>query len=186
MSATVVTKKSSSANSAVKPQQPVQGYTVARPGGVCSVTGVLIAPGEKFMALLHETPGGFDRADISLAAWPDAPRGHALAFWQSVMPHPEQTKKKPFVDDEVLCTLFERLQDATEELKLHFRFVLGLILIRKRLLVYESGATEAGRDFWVVRFRGRDVTMHLLDPKLTEQQVRDVSTQLAQVMNEEL
>ena len=176
MSATAVAKSS---------QQP-QGYTVARPGGVCSITGAPIAPGEKFMAVLRETPVGFDRADISLAAWPDAPRDNALAFWQTVMPHPEQTKKKPFVDDDVLCTLFERLQEATDELKLHFRFVLGLILIRKRLLVYEGNASEAGQDFWVVRFRGRDVKMNLLDPKLTEQQVRDVSTQLAQVMNEEL
>ena len=54
------------------------------------------------------------------------------------MPSPQQTKKKLFVDDQVLCELFERLASATEAAKLNFRFVLGLILMRKRMIVYES------------------------------------------------
>jgi len=171
---------------ATKNASQQQGYSVARPGGRCAVTGTDIAAGEKFMAMLKEAPAGLERVDVSLAAWPEADRTTALAYWQTVMPHPEQVKKKLFVDDEVLCTLFERLDGASDELKLHFRFVLGLILIRKRLLVYEGNASHDGRDFWVVRFRGRDAKMDLFDPKLTEEQVRHVSTQLGEVMNEEL
>src|SRR5687767_4306990 len=114
-----------------------QGYSVARPHGVCAITNNPIAVGEKFMALLREAPTGLERLDISLDAWPQADKTGALAFWQCVMPAHDQVKKKLFVDDEVLCTLFERLADTNEENKLHFRFVLGLILMRKRLLVYE-------------------------------------------------
>ena len=60
------------------------------------------------------------------------------------MPKGEQ-KKKIFVDDQVLCEIFERLADTTEPPKLNFRFVLGLILMRKahdRLRRYSRGRTD--------------------------------------------
>src|SRR5437588_676620 len=97
------------------------------------------------------TPAGFERVDVSLAAWPQLDRKDVVAFWQATMPALEQ-KKKLFVDDEVLCELFERLKDTSEPPKLNFRFVLGLILMRKKMLVYENSRTEDGKDIWVVRF----------------------------------
>ena len=172
-----------------KPGQPAAqgGYAVARPHGKCAITGNEIVPGDKFMAMLKETPTGLERIDVSIDAWKDAPKDDALAFWQSVMPRPEQVKKKLFVDDEVLCTLFERLADASEPVKINFRFVLGLILMRKRLIVYEDGRHDAdGRDMWVVRMKGRDERLDLIDPKLDEQQVTEVSQQLGEILNQEM
>ena len=101
------------------------------------------------------------------------------------MPHPQE-KKKLFVDDEVLCGLFERLADAGEPAKVNFRFVLGLILMRKRLIVYEGSRQENGRDLWVVRLKGRDERLDLVDPRLDEHQMAEVSGQLGQILNEEL
>lgn len=179
---------SAATKSSNKPAQPAApgGYSVARPGGKCAITGNEIAPGDKFMAMLKETPTGLERIDFSLDAWKDAPKDDAIAFWQTVMPRPEQTKKKLFVDDEVLCTLFERLADTQEELKIHFRFVLGLILIRKRKLVYEGNESHDGNDFWVVRFKGKEERLSMIDPKLSEDQMKAVSSQLSEIMNEEL
>jgi hypothetical protein len=102
------------------------------------------------------------------------------------MPRHDQVKKKLFVDDEVLCTLFERLADTTEENKLHFRFVLGLILMRKRLLVYEKTERQGDADAWIVRFKGKDEKLSMIDPRLSEEQVKAVSSQLGEIMNEEL
>ena len=149
------------------------------------MTGETIAPGEKFMAALRETPIGFERLDISMAAWPDFDRKDVVGYWQTVMPKHEQ-KKKLFVDDEVLCGLFERLAETTEPAKLNFRFVLGLILMRKRMLIYETTRMDGPREIWIVRFKGRDDRLDLLNPKLDEQQVLEVSQQLSQILNEEL
>ena len=123
-------------------------------------------------AVLPEAWEGFDRAGV-------------LAFWQTVMPAHEQ-KKKVFVDDEVLCTLFERLADATEPVKVNFRFVLGLILMRKRLIVYDDARKEDGRDVWVVHMKGKEEKLLLTDPKLDEQQVTEVSQQLGEILNQEM
>ena len=166
-----------------KPQG--SGYEVARPLGKCAVTGETIPTGEKFMAALRETPMGFERVDVSLPAWQNFDRKDIIGFWQATMPAQEQ-KKKLFVDDEVLCDLFERLKETTESPKLNFRFVLGLILMRKKMLVYDNSRSEDGKDIWVVHFRGREDKLDLLNPKLDEAQVTEVSQQLGQILNEEL
>jgi hypothetical protein len=161
------------------------GYEVSRPHGVCAVTGNTIEPDEKLMAALRETSAGFERLDISMAAWPEFDRKDVVAFWQTVMPRHEQ-KKKLFVEDQVLCDLFERLGDVTEPAKLNFRFVLGLILMRKRMLVYENSRNEDGREIWTMRFKGKEQRLDMLNPRLAEEQVAEVSQQLGAILNEEL
>jgi hypothetical protein len=160
-------------------------YEVGRPHGKCAVCGQIIEPGEKFMACLRETSVGFERADCMVDCWETFDRQQIVAFWKTTMPRPE-AKKKIFVDDQVLCELFERLADVVEPSKLNFRFVLGLILMRKRMLVYESTLREGEREIWSMRFRGRDDRLDLLNPQLTEEQVTDVSRQLGEILNEGL
>jgi len=166
---------------AAKPGQ----YDVGRAGGKCTVCGNDLPPGTKVVAALKETPVGFERLDIEPACWTTFDRQNLLAFWQTVIPLHE-AKKKIFVDDTVLCELFERLKEAVEPAKLNFRFVLGLILMRKRMLVYESSRQEEGKEIWTVRLRGTETKLDLLNPQLNEQQVTEVSQQLGEILNEEL
>jgi hypothetical protein len=168
-----------------KQQTGPGGYQVARPQGICHITQQTIEPGTRFMAALRETPAGFERVDISMNAWPQFDRKDVIGFWQTVMPKGEQ-KKKIFVDDQVLCEIFERLAETTESPKLNFRFVLGLILMRKRMIVYEDTRLEDGKEIWQVRFKGRDEKLDLVNPKLDEQQVMEVSQQLSEILNEEV
>src|SRR5688500_2819268 len=175
----------SAAKNVAAPGKPGQ-WAVPKPLGVCAVSGRAIAPGEKFWAAVRETPEGIERVDVAVEHWPAADKAGLLASWQTAMPRSEERKKR-FVDDEVLCTLFERLADATETAKVNFRFVLGLILMRKRLVLYNETRREAdGRDVWVVRMKGKDDTLELVDPKLTAEQTMEVSQQLGQILNEEL
>ena len=175
-----------SPNSSTQPKPQGSGYEVAKPLGKCHITGEPIAVGEKFMAALRETPMGFERVDVCMSAWPQFDRKDVVAFWTATMPALEQ-KKKLFVDDEVLCDLFERLKDTTEPPKLNFRFVLGLILMRKKMLIYDTSRNDAeGKDIWTLHFKGREDKLDLLNPKLDEAQVAEVSQQLGQILNEEL
>lgn len=161
------------------------GYELGRPQGRCAITGKVIEPGSKFMAALRETPAGFERADVSMEAWEQFGRGDVIAFWQTVMPVGEQ-KKRIFVDDEVLCTIFERLNETAEPAKLNFRFVLGLILMRKRLIVCETTRTEQDREIWAVRFRGKDTRMDLINPNLGESEIGEVTQHLGEILSEEV
>jgi len=185
MSTAAPTNTSANANTPTNKPQGSAGYELGRPTGKCSLSGADIHPGDKFMAALRETPLGFERLDISTEAWPTFDRKDVVGFWQTTMPHHEQ-KKKLFVNDEVLCELFERLKDTTETPKLNFRFVLGLILMRKKLLVYDNSRKEDGRDIWTLHFKGREDRLDLIDPKLNEESMTEVSQQLGQILNEEL
>jgi hypothetical protein len=177
-------------------QQPVMksagGYSIARAVGKCQVCGREIPAGEKLMAGLRETAIGLERADVCLSCWSNFDRAGLLGFWQTTM-HPPTAKKPMFVDDDVLCDLFERLGDATEPNKINFRFVLGLILMRKRRIVYEStqhqkseSADNADKEIWRVRFKGKEQLMDLVNPRLDEQQVSEVSNQLGEILNGDL
>lgn len=137
------------------------------------------------MAALGETAEGFVRADVCVNCWPGYDRKDVVAFWQATMPRPE-AKRKVFVDDTVLCELFERLAGVSEPAKVNFRFVLGLILMRKRLIVYEGSKRVGEQEFWVVRMKGKQEMLDLANPHLGEDEVKAVSTQLNEILNQEL
>jgi hypothetical protein len=161
------------------------GYSIARAEGKCSVCGKVIETNEKLMAALRDTPAALERVDVCLQCWNGFDRSNLLGFWQATM-QPLAVKKKVFVDDDVLCELFERLAETQEQVKINFRFVLGLILMRKRRIVYESTRRDGEKEIWSVRFKGREELMDLLNPRLDEQQVGEVSLQLGEILNGEL
>ena len=94
-------------------------FSLARPAGVCAVTGQPIAPEEPFIAALRETSQGFERLDIKLSAWEGFDRTNIVAHWRTAMPK-ATAKKKLLVDDAVLCDLLIRLGETTEPAKLCF------------------------------------------------------------------
>lgn len=169
----------------VKSPTPSGTFEIARPLGKCCSCLADIAPQQKFLAALRETPAGFERLDCCTACQASLDRTGVVAFWHTVMPDRE-LKKKVFVDDQVLCDLFERLADVQEPAKVNFRFVLGLILMRKRLIVYESTRQDGRGEVWTVRPRGRETMLELLNPRLDEQQVQEVAGQIGQILNQEL
>jgi hypothetical protein len=160
-------------------------YEVARARGQCVVCQTQIPPQQPLMAALRETPIGFERLDICLNCWEGFDKTDLIGFWKTSLPLVEQ-KKRLFVDDDVLCQLFERLHDTTEPAKLNYRFVLGLFLMRNRLIVYEASRNDGAKEIWQVRFKGKEEILDLLNPRLDESQILDVSNQLSQILNEEL
>lgn len=165
--------------------KPAGGYSIARAEGKCHICGRAIVEGEKMLAALRETPMAIERLDICAGCAGAFDRAGLLGFWQSTM-HPPTVKKNVFVDDDVLCELFERLATAEEAAKINFRFVLGLILMRKRRIVYESTRHDGDKEIWTMYFKGREEKMDLINPRLDEQQVSEVSTQLGEILNGDL
>lgn len=163
-----------------------QMYSVGRSRGVCAVSGESIAPGELFMSVLREASEGLERVDVKLNHWERFDRSQSLAFWRSTMPTADAPKKKNIlVDDNVLMDLLIRLADISDAEKLAFRFVLALILMRKRLLSYESSRQVEGREVWRMKVRGRDETIDVIDPKPTDEQIAQVETMLSQILSED-
>ncbi|HKQ49210.1 MAG TPA: hypothetical protein VJZ71_14155 [Phycisphaerae bacterium] len=155
-------------------------FEVSRPVGRCVVSGREFAEGELFHSVLFETPQGFERRDYSGESWQGPPEG-ALCCFQTRLPKREE-KRRTFVDDDALLTFFVRLADCTEEAKLRFRFVLSLILLRKRLLKYERTIRDGEREFWEMRCV-RDKSSHkVFNPVLSDTEIQELTGELGAIL----
>jgi hypothetical protein len=91
-----------------------------------------------------------------------------------------------FVDDDMLMSFFERLSTETEQERVDFRFVLTLVLMRKRKLKYDSTRNENGREIWRLRITGGDQYVDVVNPHLDEGQIEQLSTQVSQILQADL
>lgn len=152
--------------------------------GKCWGTDEEFAVGENYYAALMETEEGFERRDYSVEYWQEH-EVEAYCFWKTKMADSEE-KKQLFIDDEMLMAFFERLAEETAEEKLNFRFVLTLVLMRKRKLKYMHHVMEEGREVWHMRVAGEGRMVTVVNPELTEDKIEELSSQIGQIMQVEL
>ncbi len=156
-------------------------YEIAHQTGVCAVTQRTLQPGEQFYAVLFDMPDGFERRDYSAEAWQNPPQNY-FSYWKSSVPQ-KQEKKRLFVNNDVMVDLMLRLADREEEVKQHFRFVLSLILMRKRLLKYERTVHEEGLEYWHMRLTRDQSIQAIVNPRMTDEQIAAVSAELGAILH---
>lgn len=189
-------------------------YHIERLTGQCAITRQPLNPGDRYIASLVEadpdtvdaapdsadkqtaTPNaGLKRVDISIEAWRQGHRPDRLfSHWEATVPQPNE-KKKMFVDDAVLMNLLLRLADTDQPQRLAFRFVLTLILMRKKLLRYESAekrpdSSGQTQEWWTVTPKGGlgvdEEPIQVLNPQINDEQIQQVTEQLGQILESEL
>ncbi|MBX3364057.1 MAG: hypothetical protein KF866_04765 [Phycisphaeraceae bacterium] len=155
------------------------GYEVARPTRRCSATGRDLEVGERFVATLVQAEGGeLSRIDFSVEAWAAGARPEApvVGVWQSVVP-PDGQKRGRLLDNDALLDLHVQLQEnSSDASRATLRYVLALLMVRKRLLKVEP----APRGVLRVRRAGveGDQAVDIPEPGVDETSLHDVSEQL--------
>lgn len=166
-------------------------YKVARSTGVCAATGKPMEPGTPCIATLceREEDDGFDRKDFLPEAWEGGHRPEGLfSYWKTIVP---QTDARPnlLVDDTLLMDLFERLSEETRPQRIAFRFVLALILMRKRRLKFVGREGRDEDERWLMRPKGANPEMPpipVVNPHLTDEDIRELTAQLSEILQGEL
>lgn len=159
-------------------------WEIDKPLGQCSGTGRKIEPGEEYFAALVETNEGLKRRDFCDDYW-QVEKPDVFCYWKTKLPQPDQ-KKHVFVDDEMLMSFFERLASEYEQEKVNFRFVLALILMRKRRLKYDSTKIEGGKEIWRLREVGGKEYVDVVNPRLDEEQIKQLSSQIGDILQTDL
>lgn len=159
------------------------------------------------------TATGMVRIDYCEACWdagkrPGSEQEQAnkemFSHWKTLIPTPTE-KKRLFVDDAVLVDVFSRLAEKNNPQDIRFRFVLALILMRKRVLRYEAsrpwvspeqngevGGVMGGAEEWDMILRGSEKenrepeAVKVINPNLTPEQIGEVSVQLSQILAEDV
>jgi hypothetical protein len=155
-------------------------WEIRRPLGECCGSGAKIENGQEYYGALVETEQGLERRDFSVEFWESA-RPSVFCFWKTKLAAADQ-KKSLFVDDEMLMAFFERLANETEQDKINFRYVLALVLMRKRRLKYDGTRQEEGHEIWRLRVTGGTEIVEVINPHLSEEQIEQLSSQIGQIL----
>jgi hypothetical protein len=115
-------------------------FEVQRSTRRCAATNRTLEPGDLAYSVLEVQGAEVIRKDFCSEAWTQPPQS-ALGWWKSRIPQPTARKIK-LAPNDVLLQLFDELADRHEQWDL--RYVLALLLIRRRVLRLDSPADGIG------------------------------------------
>ena len=163
-------------------------YKISASSRLCQACARQFGVGDEYYSAVVEVEGEqvFARHDFCPDCWkPDA--AEYFSFWKTRVPEPEQPRRRgpQLVDLGRLMQLFEHLDDAQEDHALRFRYVLALVLMRKRRLkVVSSRRLAGGRgEELTLREPGTDRRHLVRAPSISDSEIRTVSDRLRDVLD---
>jgi len=156
-------------------------YQITGPTKRCSVSDRALRPGEKFYSALSDEAGQFVRRDFAAEAWSGPPAG-CFAFWAGRIPTSDRPAK-PTINDELLVDCFEHLADTTDPAKANFRYVVGLLLMRRKRLKFEDVKKHSdGSESLMLRDAKSGKRYEVPDPRLDDAQMMAVQAEVFRVL----
>ena len=155
-------------------------YQIQASSRKCCVTGRVLAGGEKYFSVLVDQEGKLVRLDYSVEAWQGAPEG-AFSFWKGTIATPEGRRRPP-IDDEMLMDCFQRLDGQTEPGRIRFRYIIALLLMRRKRLAFEEAQQDAGQEVLVLRCNRTGAKFQVLNPCLTDEELMSVQEEVFQTL----
>jgi len=146
----------------------------------CAVTGRDLKPGERFYTALLEQGGKFLRQDYSSEAWQGLPEG-AFSFWCGRVPAQEEIRK-PRIDDELLMDCFQRLEGQADPNRVSFRYVVALLLMRRKRLKFDEARKDGEHELLGLRCARTGAKYQVVNPRLTEGQLTAVQEEVFKVL----
>jgi len=147
----------------------------------CAKTQRPLNEGEAYWSVLLDRGNAFQRVDYSDDGWEGPPEG-ALCVWRTRVPVKEE-QRRPLVDPSVMLEVFTRLETETEPSKIHFRYILALLLMRKRILKLTHTDRQDDAEYLVFTCRRTESEHRVLDPHLTESQITSVQEEVGRILN---
>ena len=158
-------------------------WKLPRPAGVCAATNRAIAPGDVYWTAVTVKDGLFVRREYAEDAWNDSLKESAFSSWRARVPAPDAPPEERLVDDEVILDFFRRLEGCEEESKINFRYVLGLLLVRKKIFKMQDIVRDGDREIMLLKEKGVDETHRVEAPALSPEAMMQVRDQVRQIMN---
>jgi hypothetical protein len=146
----------------------------------CSLSGRELSPGESYFSVLTDEAGKFVRRDYAKESW-QGPPAEAFSFWAGKVPTPD-ARRRPQIDDELLLDCFGRLEGQTDPGRVNFRYVVGLLLMRRRRLRLDGAGREDGIEVVYLRCPRSGTRYRVVNPALTELEMATVQDEVFQAL----
>ena len=126
-------------------------YDIERCTRRCAQTQEPLLPGQVCYSVVKEEAAEWIRLDYCQDAWPDVVKNwpspdtapdDVMAWWKSELPD-SSAKREKWAPNDAMVNMFVELSETTQE---DFRYVLCLLLIRRRVFRLEEIKKEPGND----------------------------------------
>jgi hypothetical protein len=155
-------------------------YPILNHARICATTGRPLVAGEKYCSALFDESGQFVRKDYSAAGWPGQPE-NAIAFWTGKVPDQHQKRRLTF-DGDLLMECFGRLAEDADPNKVSFRYVVALLLLRRKQLRFNDVRRDCGQEFLQLECPKTGSAFEVLDPHLSEADMARVQEEVVKVL----
>jgi hypothetical protein len=145
----------------------------------CAATGRELRSGEKFYSVLLDEAGKFIRMDYADDAWPGPPQ-QVFSFWTGRVPPADD--RRPRIDDDLLMDCFQRLDGQAAADRLQFRYVVALLLMRRKRLKFEEARLEGDQELLRLRCVRTKTLYEVANPRLTEAETGRVQEEVFRVL----
>lgn len=153
-----------------------QDWTMPRRSDRCAACSREFEPSALLNACLYETPAGYERRDYCTSCTVPAEPA-PLGVWRTRRSAPSSRAAATF-DKAALLAIFEQLADASDRQRVQFRFVLALLLWRKRALKLDGTRDEGGVEYWDFAQPATEVVHAVTRPDLDEAELEQLSAGL--------
>jgi len=162
-------------------------YKIGASSRHCRACGRVFQVNEEYYSAVVETAQEnlLERHDFCGPCW-KPPEGGYFSYWKTHVPEPgPDLRRGPrLIDMGRLMELFEHLADSEDVQARRFRYVLALVLMRKRRLkVVESRRLKDGGEELTLRETGTQRTHAVSAPPVTEDEIRSVTDRLREVLD---
>lgn len=126
----------------------------------------------------------FTRDDLCAGCWDGEKAGEFFSSWKSCVPD-ETEDQRPLarrIDAETIYDMFRRLEGQADPARQKFRFILALMLMRKKRLRFTGVADSPRGEHLVLEDRDEGITHKVLDPGLGEEEVDSLRGQIDRLL----
>jgi hypothetical protein len=142
----------------------------------CAKSGQLFRSGDICWSVLMEKDGQLVRQDYCVDAWSGPPAG-AIGHWRYQIPEAvEQHRQK--LDTDSLFEYFLQLTESPNMVQRQYRYVLALLLLRKRRLILEEVIEVDDRPTMRLTGSGGEGPFDVPEEDLSEDQIDRLQQQL--------
>ena len=158
---------------------PMLDFEVQRCTRRCARTDRELTPGEPMYSALVSQGAEVVRQDFAADAW-NGPPENALGWWKANVPD-SQGPKVQWAPNDVMLNYFQQLETAED--RWDVRYVLALLLIRRRIARLEQTETDAeGREVLTL-FCPRDEQSHRVVVVMPDQaRVAEIQQELGKLL----
>ncbi len=143
----------------------------------CAKTGKPFRSGDICWSILVEKDGQMVRQDISSDVW-EGPPLDAIGHWRTQIAESADAVR-PKLDADSLFDYFLQLSDSPNIVQQQYRYVLALLLLRKRRLILEEVVEIDERPTMRLVGSGGEGPFDVAEEELNEEQIERLQQQLS-------